>query len=170
MVVFGFIVFMCFSLAYWLPTFSPLVNTIYLPLAYLGYQLCLPVMPLTFLIAILRYRLYDVDVLIRRTLIYGSVTVILAFVYALGVVSSQALIGRLTHAGGNAQPPIFIVVTTLVIVALFRPLRRRIQALVDRRFYRSKYDAERTLAAFAAALRGNVSLDNMTDRRLRGGQ
>jgi hypothetical protein len=122
--------------------------------------------PLSIGIAILRFRLWDIDVLINRTLVYGSLTAILAAIYIVGVVSSQAVVGGITHADGSAESPLIVVVTTLVIAALFQPLRRRLQAIVDRRFYRRKYDAERTLAAFARTLREEVDLPESTDHLL----
>jgi hypothetical protein len=103
-------------------------------------------------IAILRYRLYDIDVLINRTLVYGSVTAMLLAVYFGGVATTQTIFRVLT--GHEQQLQLTIVVSTLVIAALFNPLRRRIQSFIDRRFYRSKYDAARTLEAFSAKLRG----------------
>src|SRR5215217_375352 len=112
-------------------------------------------------IAILRYRLYDIDVLINRALVYGSLTALLALVYFGGVVTTQEIFRALTSQ--EQQPQIAIVVSTLVIAALFNPLRRRIQAFIDRRFYRSKYDAAKTLEAFSARLRDETDLDALSD-------
>lgn len=117
-------------------------------------------------IAILRSRLYDIDLLINRALVYGSLTAILAGVYVVGVVGSQTIIGGLTPSVGANDSPLVIVVTTLVIAALFQPLRRRIQAFIDQRFYRTKYDAARTLAAFATTLRQEVDLHDLGDHLL----
>jgi len=164
-VIFGFFVFLLTSQAYWLPTFTPLDDSVYAPLAYLVYQLFLPVVPITFFVAIQRYRLYDIDTIIRRTLVYGALTAIVVAIYALGVVGTQTLVSRV--AGRSAeQEPILIVVTTLVIVRLFEPLRSVLQRSIDRRFYRTKYDAERTLAAFGAALRSDVHPDHLREHLL----
>ena len=108
-------------------------------------------------VAILRYRLYDIDLLINRTLVYGSLTVLLAGVYVGGVAATQSIFRALT--GQEQQPQLAIVASTLVIAALFNPLRRRIQAFIDRRFYRRKYNAAKTLEAFSAKLRDETDLD-----------
>jgi hypothetical protein len=112
-------------------------------------------------IAILRYRLYNIDLIINRTLVYGSLTAILAVVYLGGVSATQAIFRVL--AGQEHQPQIAVVVSTLVIAALFTPLRRRIQSFIDRRFYRRKYDARKTLEAFSAKLRDETDLDALSD-------
>jgi hypothetical protein len=109
-------------------------------------------------IAILRYRLYDIDVLINRTLVYGSLTALLAALYWSGVATTQAIFRALTGQE-EQQPQLAIVVSTLVIAALFNPLRQRLQAFIDRRFYRRKYDAVKTLEAFSARLRDETDLD-----------
>jgi hypothetical protein len=107
--------------------------------------------------AILKHRLYDIDVVINRTLVYGSLTAMLAAVYFGGVATIQALFRTLTSQ--EQQPQLAIVISTLVIAALFNPLRRRIQSFVDRRFYRRKYDAAKTLEAFSAKLRDETDLE-----------
>jgi hypothetical protein len=115
--------------------------------------------PIAVGVAILRYRLYEIDLLINRALVYGSLTATLALVYVGGVVGLQATLRALT----GQESTLAIVASTLVIAALFGPLRRRVQALVDRRFYRRKYDAAKTLAAFNARLREETDLDALGD-------
>jgi hypothetical protein len=112
-------------------------------------------------VAVLRYRLYNIDLLINRTLVYGALTAMLAVVYFGGVATTQAIFRALT--GQEHQPQLAVVVSTLVIAALFIPLRRRIQAFIDRRFYRRKYDARKTLEAFSAKLRDETDLDALSD-------
>ncbi len=117
--------------------------------------------PLAVGIAVLKYRLYDIDLLINRTLVYGGLTAMLAAVYFGGVGATQAIFRTLT--GQERQSQLAIVVSTLVIAALFNPLRRRIQGFIDRRFYRRKYDAAKTLEAFSARLRDETDLDALSD-------
>jgi hypothetical protein len=117
--------------------------------------------PLATGIAILRYRLYDIDLLINRTIVYGALTAMLALVYFGGVATTQAMFRALT--GQEQQPQLAIVVSTLVIAALFNPLRRRIQTFIDQRFYRRKYDAAKALEAFSAQLRNETDLNALSD-------
>jgi hypothetical protein len=111
-------------------------------------------------IAILRYRLYDIDLIINRTLVYGSLSASLALVYFGGVATTQAIFRALT--GQEQQPQLAVVVSTLAIAALFMPLRRRIQSFIDSRFYRRKYDARKTLEAFSAKLRDETDLNTLS--------
>jgi hypothetical protein len=112
-------------------------------------------------VAVLRYRLYDIDVLINRTLVYGALTAALVAIYFGGVTATQAIFRVFT--GQHNQPQLLIAISTLVIAALFNPLRRRIQGFIDRRFYRRKYDAAKTLEAFSAKLRDETDLDALSD-------
>jgi hypothetical protein len=117
--------------------------------------------PIAMGVAILRYRLYDIDSLINRTLVYGSLTLLLAAVYFGGVTLTEAIFRTLT--GQEEQPQLAIVVSTLVIAALFTPLRRRIQSFIDRRFYRKKYNAAKTLEGFSLKLRDETDLKTLSD-------
>ena len=120
----------------------------------------LTLIPLAAGIAILRYRLYDIDVVIRRTLVYAGVVAILAVAYVVLVLVLQGVLSRAT--GGQALP---VALSTLATAALFGPVRAQVRAAVDRRFYRSRYDARRTVEAFAARLRDEVELE-MVDAML----
>jgi hypothetical protein len=115
-------------------------------------------------IPILRYRLWDIDVIINRTLVYGSLTVLLVGLYLGIILALQALVGAVV--GSPSQQPLVIVGSTLVIAALFQPLRRRLQSLIDHRFYRSKYNAARIAAAFSSTLRNEVDLDQLREQLL----
>jgi len=115
-------------------------------------------------IPILRYRLWDIDVLINRTLVYGSLTTLLVALYVGLILTLQVLVRAVT--GSFSQQPLVIVCSTLAIAALFDPLRRGLQALIDRRFYRRKYDAAKVVAAFSATLRNEVDLDQLHEHLL----
>jgi hypothetical protein len=117
--------------------------------------------PIAVGLAVLKYRLYDIDVLINCTLVYGSLTALLALVYFAGVATTQAIFRGLT--GQEEQPQLAIVVSTLAIAALFNALRRCIQRFIDRRFYRKKDDAAKTLESFSAKLRDETDLDALND-------
>ena len=120
--------------------------------------LCLMTVPIASGIAILRYRLYDIDLIINRTLVYGALTAVLALVYVGGVVGIGGLV---RDATGGQDNSLVTAATTLVVAAVFRPARARIQALVDRRFYRREYDATQTVETFSARLRDEIDLDAM---------
>jgi hypothetical protein len=112
-------------------------------------------------IAIVKHRLYDIDVIINRTLVYATLTGTLALVYFGGVTVTQALFRNIT--GQDQLPQLVVVVSTLLIAALFTPLRRRIQAFIDRRFYRRKYDARKILEAFSVRLRDETDLEALNE-------
>jgi len=120
--------------------------------------------PLSIAISILRYRLWDIDVIVRRTLVYGVLTTLLSLLYVGGVIALQALVRSITGVE-NSQAA--VVASTLAVAALFTPLRQRVQQVIDRRFYRRKYDAERTLAAFAVAARQETDLEQLVAELVR---
>jgi hypothetical protein len=115
--------------------------------------------PLSIGVAVLRARLFDIDVVINRTLVYGSLTAMLVLVYFGGVALLQSALRGLT----GQESTLAVVASTLLIAAIFSPLRRRIQGFIDRRFYRRKYDAAKTLEAFSAKLREETDLDALSD-------
>jgi hypothetical protein len=117
------------------------------------FLLSLALIPIAIGIAIMRYRLYDIDFLINRTIVYAAVSATLLGTYIVGVAAFQLLLSPFT-----AGSPIAVAASTLAVVAIFQPVRSRIQALVDHRFFRQRYDAERTLDVFAARLRDQVEL------------
>jgi hypothetical protein len=110
-------------------------------------------------VAILKYRLYDIDLIINRTLVYGALTILLTLVYMGGVVGVGGLLNASTGQENNS---LVVAASTLTVAALFRPARARIQAFIDRRFYRRKYDATLTLEAFATRLRDEIELDSLS--------
>jgi hypothetical protein len=130
--------------------------------AFLGCTLLL--IPLSFGFAMLRARLWEIDVLINRTLVYGTLTASLALVYLCLIIGLQSLVHLLTRT--ISEQPLVIVASTLAMAALFHPLRQRIQAIIDRRFYRRKYDAAKTLEGFSATLRQEVDLDQLREHLL----
>jgi hypothetical protein len=132
-------------------------------IALTGFTLSLLIFPVSFVVAILRYRLWDIDVLINRTLVYGLLTGTLALLYLGGVALLTGVFRALTGQGDQLA----IVATTLAIAALFNPLRRRIQAVIDRRFYRRRYDAARALAAFSGTVQDEVGLEDVSQALLR---
>lgn len=136
----------------------PLISTNMLGLLVLPF-------PVTIAIAILRYRLFDIDTILNRTLVYGTLTAILGAVYLAGVVGTQALTRVITGEDTGQQPAV-IVVTTLLVAALFRPLRTRIQTEIDRHFYREKHDTAAIVAAFGDGLRSEINLEDLRARLL----
>jgi len=124
-----------------------------------GWWFIITIVPLSLSIAVLRYRLYEIDLIINRTLVYGVLTAMLVGLYVGIIVVLQGLLRALT--GHESQ--LAIVVSTLIIAALFNPLRHRIQSFIDKRFYRRKYDAAKTLEAFSAKLRDETDLDALND-------
>jgi hypothetical protein len=139
-------------------------DSLYFVLAKSAYSVLWLFSPLCMGIAILRYRLWDIDLLIRLTLVYGTLTATLAGVYVALVVAGQAVIRGLT--GLTGEQPVIIVASTLLVVALSTPLRRGVRGAVDRRFYRRQYDAERTLVVFGQALRREVELERLREQVL----
>ncbi len=138
------------------------------PLSEMAVSTCvyglIALIPLSIGVAILRSGLYEIDLIINRALVYGPLTVSLAAVYLGGVVGTQAAFRALT--GQEQQPQLVVVVSTLAIAALFNPLRRRIQSFIDRRFYRRKYDAAKTLASFSSRLREETDLNSLSNEVL----
>ena len=124
-----------------------------------GFSLSFLLVPLSISVAVLRSHLFDIDVLINRTLVYGSLTAMLIGLYLGGILVLQRLFIVLT----GEESTLAVVASTLVIAALFNPLRRRTQSFIDRRFYRNKYDAAKTLEAFSATLRDETDLDALSD-------
>jgi hypothetical protein len=122
--------------------------------------ICILLIPLSFALAILRSRLWDIDIIINKTLVYGTLTGILALIYVGSILLFQYLVRNIIHQNNDVA----IVISTLLIYALFWPLRRRIQNIIDRRFYRRKYDAAKTLETFSAMLHNEVDLEQLKDQ------
>lgn len=120
---------------------------------------CLALIPLTIALSILRYRLWEIDVLINQTMVYGSLTAILAGLYFASVILLQWLVGQITP---GKQSPVVTVISTLLIAALFTPLRRNLHHNIDKRFFRRKYDVAQTLEAFNATIRDSVDLEDLS--------
>jgi hypothetical protein len=132
---------------------------LWLDLVFSGAVLGFAGVPVAIGFAVLKYRLYDIDIIINRTLVYGSLTATLVAIYFGSVAAMQTIFRALT--GQDQQSQLAVVISTLAIAALFNPLRRRIQSFIDRRFYRSKYDARKTLEAFSARLRDETDLETL---------
>jgi hypothetical protein len=139
---------------FWFDAIPTAVANVLWPVAFF---LAVIIIPTSVGAAMLRYRLYDVDLLINRTLVYGSLTVTLGLVYVGGVIALQTITRVLTGQTSDLA----IAIVTLAVAALFNPWRYRLQRFIDRRFYRHKYDASRTLAALSTRLRDEVDLDQM---------
>lgn len=165
-VVFGMIVIVAGFIVL-APLFSALgINQAVMPYAdFLGfaYPLLLLLLPICTCIAILRYRLYDIDTLINRALVYSLLTGMLVVLYAGLTIGLESLVGLLTR---QPSQPVIIVISTLAIAALFQPLRHRIQNVIDRRFYRRKYNAQKILQAFSATLRSEIDLNQLSSELL----
>jgi hypothetical protein len=160
-VAFGLVTTLVANQVFWLPSgLTPLGATLYQPISFLVYILTKLLVPITFFIAIQSYGLYEIDRIINKALVYGVLSVIVVAVYITGVIGFQALARTIT----GQESPIALVASTLLIAGLFQPLRRRIQKAIDRRFYRAKYDAAKTVAAFSATLRQEVSLTELQER------
>jgi hypothetical protein len=133
------------------------------PLAEMAAETCvyglISLIPLSIAMAVLRSRLYDIDIVINRTLVYGPLTAMLVALYFGGIVLLQRVFVALT----GEKSTLAVVASTLAIAALFNPLRRRIQSFIDRRFYRSKYDARKTLEAFSVKLRDETDLEALNN-------
>jgi hypothetical protein len=159
--VYGFILALIVNQAYWQPLYwIPSLrrsDSLYTLLVVPDSLLILCIVAISFFVAIQRYRLYDIDPLVNKALVYGSLSVILAIVYIGGVIGLQALARTIT----GQDSPIALVASTLLIAGLFQPLRGFLQRTIDRRFYRSKYDAQKTLAAFNTTLRQEISLTEL---------
>lgn len=140
-----------------------LTGSSYIPILQYVFMLSILLLPVAIAVAVLRYRLFDIDIIIRRTLQYGLLSGMIVMLYNGGVVLLQVGVSALT---GRTDSALVTVITTLAIAAFFNPLRVRVQEFIDRRFYRSRYDAERSLEHFAAAARAEVDIDRLTQELL----
>jgi hypothetical protein len=166
--VYGLVLTILVNQVFWQPVvWIPALqrhDSLYILLAGPDSFLMICILAISFGVAVLRYRLYDIDTIINRALVYGALTAILAVVYTGCVIGLQAAVNGLTRTPGEESSPPVIVVTTLLIAALFQPLRRRLQTVIDRRFYRHKYDVATVLAAFGATLRQEVDLGSLQEQ------
>jgi hypothetical protein len=151
------------------PMFFPAVRTpgpamvAYTTMAFSLIMICLALIPLSITLSILRYRLWDVDVIMNKALVYGTLTAVLAGLYFGSVVLLQQIVGRMA---GREQSPFVTVASTLLVAALFSPLRRNIQHNIDKRFFRRKYDVTQTLEAFSATIREGEDLEELSEALL----
>ena len=162
-VLFGFLS-MFIGMFFWaifaeIAPLSPGVSRLIFYLSLLPQYILITVFPITIVMSMMRYRLWDIDLVIRRTLQYAILTVLLAITYFGAVVLLQGIVGLLT---GSTNVPVVTVLTTLLIAALFNPLRKRVQMFIDRRFYRKKYDAQQVLAQFAQTARDETDIEMLT--------
>ena len=156
----AYLIAMFISIPYgWDVTSTPLWVQIVQNVALFSFVL----IPIAVGVAILKHNLYDIDRIINRTLVYGVVTSLLAAVYGAGVFGAGGLINAITGQRGGR---VAVAATTLFIAGLFRPLRARVQTFIDRRFYRRRYDAARTLDEFTARLRDQLDLDSLSGELL----
>jgi hypothetical protein len=157
----GFVLTVVSEHAFLPPTLqqSSVLQTLVVGTLIYGFLLLIPI---SIAIAILRSRLYDIDIVINRALVYGLLTGILGALYAGLIIGLESLAGAITSQASGQ--PVALVISTLAIYALFQPVRKSIQALIDRRFYRKKYDAEKTLAAFSTVLRNEVDLNQLREQ------
>jgi hypothetical protein len=159
----GFVIGLAMSLLVFPVAFGWITDTFWATLLSSGVSMGFTVIGVSLAIAVLRYRLFDIDVIIRRTLVYSVVTALLALVYFGGVAVLQGVFSGVT----GERSTLAIVISTLGIAALFNPLRGRVQTFIDRRFYRQKYDAQKTVEQFSEKMRDEVDLDRMTGELVR---
>jgi uncharacterized membrane protein YkvA (DUF1232 family) len=167
-VMYGFILLIGVNQLFWLPyVLIPTLHqpdSLYILLAYPDDFFMLSLVVVTLSVAVLRHRLWDIDALINKTLVYGALTSLLGTLYACLVIGLSTLVGAIN--GQAVGQPVVLVISTLLIATLFQPVRMRIQTLIDRRFYRQKYDTEKALAALSTALRNEVDLSHIHEHLL----